>query len=77
MENVLITFMEDVAQEVYGESDLTYKEVYDFIDFAKRKDKIKVMRFYYKWNEMDIDEICTKDLTDYVRMILNNQTNFK
>ena len=72
MDNVLVSFMQDVAQGVYGDSDLTYGEIHDFIEVAKRKDKRTIMNFREEWNELEDEEINTSDLTNYVRGILKD-----
>ena len=72
MDNVLVSFMQDVAQGVYGESDLTYKEIHDFVEVAKPEDKRTVMNFHEEWNELDDEEIKTDDLTFFVRGVTKN-----
>jgi hypothetical protein len=70
MDNVLVSFMQDVAQGVYGESDLTYKEIHDFIEVAKPEDKRTVTNFREEWDELENEEINTSDLTFFVRDVI-------
>lgn len=67
MDNVLVSFMQDVAQGVFGDADLTYKEIHDFMDCATQADKKLVLQFHQEWNELENEEINTADLTTHVK----------
>jgi hypothetical protein len=67
MDNTLVSFMQDVAQGVFGDADLTYKEVDDFVRFATPTEKRAVMNRRAKWLQLEEEDIDTAVLTRFVK----------
>jgi hypothetical protein len=67
MDNSLVSFMQDVAQGVFGDADLTYKEVDDFVRLATPTEKRAVMNRRAKWLQLEEEDIDTADLTRFVK----------
>ncbi len=70
MYSILVSFLQDVAQGIYGESDLTYKEIYDFDKIATPKQKRTIKGYQSRWYDKDIDDINTAKVTNFVRKTL-------
>jgi hypothetical protein len=67
MDNSLVSFMEDVAQGVFGNAELTYKEVSDFVSVASPSEKRAVMKYRGLWLNMDEEDVNTTDMTNYIK----------
>jgi hypothetical protein len=67
MDNSLVSFMQDIAQGVFGDADLTYKEVDDFVRFATPTEKRAVMNRRAKWLQSEEEDIDTTVLTTFVK----------
>jgi hypothetical protein len=71
MNSSLLSFMQDVAQGVFGKAELTYLEVNNFLIVATPKEKRTVMLFRAKWLDMDEDDVCTDDMITFVKKIID------
>lgn len=69
---ILVTFLEDVCQGVYGETSLTYKDVYEFLKMASESDIETIKDFYWDWNSYltDEDEIDVNELEEFIYQTL-------
>lgn len=67
MDNSLVSFMEDVAQGVFGNAELTYKEVNDFVIVASPSEKRTVMKYRGLWLNMDEEDVNTTEMTNYIK----------
>lgn len=61
---ILESFLKDVAQGIWGDTNLTYSEIHTFIKKSNEEDVEMLKEMYWDWtsllteeNEVDVDEL--------------------
>lgn len=68
----LINFLLDVAQNVYGQSTLSYKEITEYSRKAKAEDINCLEDFFWSWSShlTSEDEIDISELEEHIREVI-------
>jgi hypothetical protein len=77
MNSSLLSFMQDVAQGVFGKAELTYTDIHNFLNVATPKEKRKVILFRPKWLAMDEDDVSTDDMVTFVKKTIDKNLGNK
>jgi hypothetical protein len=75
MKEVLEKFLQDVAQGMFGNSKLTYKEISEFMQIADKNDLEQLKEFYWDWSSQltDEGEVDIEELEEFIYSVINNQ----
>lgn len=72
---IVVKFLEDVCQGLYGETSLNYRIAYAFLKVASESDIETIKDFYWDWNSYltDEDEIDVNELEEFIYQTLTEE----
>jgi hypothetical protein len=71
---IYYTFLQDVAQGIWGETKLTYTDIINYFDKVNKNDMNVLEEIFWVWNSKltDENEIDVQELENHIYNVIEN-----
>ena len=76
MKDILYAFLQDVAQGVYGDSNLSYNRIYRFFNLATDADLVDLQEYYWDYTSRltEEDDIDPAEIEEFINEVITHNT---